>query len=141
MPALTSAPIGFLARLFSMTIFILYRDEHLKMNNERKKYLFRNHELFVRCCFLQKVHLGDDHPTTTVPLDTKIVEDVLWRLLGFLTGRHRFLIRVSPFLVLLVQRRNNFSAGKTSYRDNHMITCMISASSSEHHAREVSCFL
>ena len=108
---------------------------------DEKKRLNDPGGLFVRRCFFEKVHLGDDHPSATVPLNIEIIEDLLWRLFRFFTGSDRFFVLIAPFLVFVIGRCNDLSAGKTSNRDNHHITCMISASSFEHHAQEASYFL
>ena len=70
---------------------------------DEKKRLNDPGGLFVRRCFFEKVHLGDDHASATVPFHAKAVEDLLGCLFWFFTGSDRFLILVAPLLVLLVQ--------------------------------------
>jgi hypothetical protein len=76
-------------------------------------------DLFVRRCFLQQIHLGDDHPSTTVSLNIKAVKDLFWGFFWLFTSSNSFLVHLTAFFVLLIQRGNDLAAGKTSNWDNH----------------------
>jgi hypothetical protein len=90
-----------------------------KISRERNQGLLPGEALFVRGCFLQQVHLGDDHPSAAVPLRAQAVQDLLGGLLWFFTSGDCLLVRLAAFLVFLVQRGDHLSAGKTSDWDNH----------------------